>query len=122
MKKHKFIIIVIWLMCFSFWIFISCSTPKKVFSDEKHCNENLIFKKVFFENIHNVENLIYKEQNASFHKSLKFISKYSNVSFESMANYARTYPSGVFEDDKTIWLKWYEDNKCKNIQFKDSIH
>ena len=51
--------------------------------------------------------------------SLKFIGKYTDVSFESMSNYARTYPVGIFFEDKKVWLKWYEDNKCKNIQFKE---
>ncbi|MWB94191.1 hypothetical protein GON26_07440 [Flavobacterium sp. GA093] len=84
----------------------------------KDCNENIAFKNTYFENIKNVENLIYKEQNESFHNSLKFISQYSHVSYESMANYSRTYPGGIFENDKKLWIKWYEENKCNNIQFK----
>ena len=44
--------------------------------------------------------------------SLKFISKYAHVSFDSMANYARTYPIGIFEKDKEGWIKWYNENKC----------
>ena len=90
-------------------------------SKNKDCNENIAFKNTYFEHIKNVENLIYKEQNESFHNSLKFISKYSYVSYESMANYARTYPGGIFENDKKLWIKWYEENKCKNIQFKDLL-
>ena len=101
---------------------VSCSTmnrPKSV--EDKGCIENLGFKKTYFEHIENVENLITKTQNESFHKSLDFISKYSKVSYESMANYARTYSYGAFIVDKKKWLEWYEDNKCKNIQFRDSL-
>ena len=101
------------LIIFSSFMFLNCSSIKT-----QTCNENLEFKKVFFQNIQNVENLIYKSQNESFHNSLKFISKYTKVSWESMANYSRTYPSGIFEEDKLVWLKWYEENKCGNIQFK----
>lgn len=82
------------------------------------CNENLNFKLEFFNNIKIIDNLIYTSQNAKFHAALKFISQYSHVSAESMLNYARTYPGGIYEDDRKIWIKWYEENKCKNIQFK----
>lgn len=82
------------------------------------CNENLDFKLEFFNNIKIIDNLIYVSQNEKFHNALKFISKYSHVSSESMLNYARLYPGGIYEDDRKVWIKWYEDNKCKNIQFK----
>jgi hypothetical protein len=99
---------------------ISCSSSKQSNSKvENFCNENFDFKKEFFENINNVENLIEKSQNESFRNSLKFIGKYASVSFESMANYARTYPIGIFEKDKKVWLEWYENNKCKSIKFKE---
>jgi hypothetical protein len=35
-----------------------------------------------------------------------------------MANYANNYPIGVFEKDKEGWIKWYDKNKCNDIQFK----
>lgn len=85
-------------------------------TNEKNCNENIDFKKKFFENVQNVENLIDKNQNESFRNSLKFIAQYTDVSFESMTNYAGTYSIGIFEKDKKIWLKWYEENKCKNLE------
>jgi hypothetical protein len=59
-----------------------------------------------------------KEKDETFDVSLRFISKYAHVSFESMANYAHTYPIGVFEKDKDGWIRWYNKNKCNNIQFK----
>jgi len=103
-----------------FTIFISCSSSNKVISENGiNCKENLEFKKVFFENIQNVENLIYEVQGVSLKNSLKFIGKYTDVSFERMSNYAGTYPSGIFESDKKIWLEWYEKNKCLNIKFKE---
>ncbi|MDP2162135.1 MAG: hypothetical protein Q8K02_16770 [Flavobacterium sp.] len=36
-------------------------------------------------------------------------------------NYSRTYPIGVFEDDLIQWKEWYEENKCNNIQLKNSL-
>ena len=108
------------LIIFTVSILFSCSsTNSRIVKQENYCDENLIFKKAFFENIRNVENLIDKHQNESFRNSLKFIDIYSDVSFESMTNYAGTYPFGVFEKDKKVWLKWYEENKCQNIQIKD---
>lgn len=101
---------------------LSCSSSKQVtLKEENSCNENLEFKKAFFENISNVENLIDKNQNESFRNSLKFIAKFSSVSFESMTNYAGTYPIGIFEKDKKVWLEWYENNKCENIEFKKQL-
>ena len=103
-----------------FLLFVACSpTNTKSVVEDKPCNENLAFKKVYFENIQNIENQMTKVKNDSFDISLRFIAKYSHVDFASMANYARTYPYGVFLEDKVNWLKWYEENKCKNIKFKD---
>ena len=102
---------------------VSCSTLNKQRQIKTEaCNENLKFRNVYFDNIQNVENLITKEQNESFHKSLKFISKYTKVSFNEMLNYARIYGYSTFERDKIGWLKWYEENKCSNIQLNDTIN
>lgn len=100
-------------------LILSCSSSKQL-EPEDSCNENLRFKRQFFKNIKNVENLIDKNQNQSFRNSLKFINKYTKVSFEAMSNYARTYPFGVFEKDKKVWLEWHEKNKCLNIQLKEN--
>ncbi|MCA6069500.1 hypothetical protein JI747_020265 [Chryseobacterium sp. RG1] len=83
-----------------------------------NCIENLDFKEQYFSNIKIIDSLIEKNQNTQFSKSLKFISKYSHVSFESTLNYARLYPIGAYEKDRKGWLEWYEKNKCNNIQFK----
>ncbi|MBD3906352.1 hypothetical protein NAL32_16830 [Chryseobacterium sp. Ch-15] len=83
------------------------------------CKENLEFKEKFFESIKFIDTLIYSIQGRKFNEALNFISKYSHVSSESMLNYARIYPGGVYEKDRKIWIDWYEKNKCTNIQFKE---
>jgi hypothetical protein len=82
------------------------------------CIENLEFKKEYFYHIKMIDSLVEKSQNKQFTKSLLFVSKYAHVSAESMLNYANTYPMGVYEDDRKVWLDWYDKNKCNNIQFK----
>jgi len=101
--------------------FFSCSLTKKEISSKEHlqCVENKKFKTEFFKNIDIIDSLITKNQNENFNKSLKFISIYTHVSFESMLNYSRTYPYGVYEKDRKAWIDWYEKNKCSNIQFKE---
>ncbi|TRW22986.1 hypothetical protein FMM05_14910 [Flavobacterium zepuense] len=90
----------------------------KPINNANNCTENSQFKKQFFSNINYIEKNISVKQDEQFRTSLKFISKYAYVSYDSMLNYARTYPIGIFEDDKKGWLKWYDENKCSNIQFK----
>ena len=98
-------------------ILYSCSSTKQK-SAKKDCVVNYAFKKEFFWHIKKIENSITEVQGASFRNSLYFIGQYCKVSFESMSNYANTYPIGVFEKDKLVWLEWYENNKCNNIQLK----
>ena len=125
-------------MRISFWLALiccSCSSIKNTSVTDSPCIENLKFKDEFvrrlniiddfmaieskeFTNIDEYESVMTEQKIADFNSSLIFISKYTHVSFESMANYNRTYPFGVYEKDKINWLKWYEENKCKNIQFK----
>lgn len=83
-----------------------------------HCKENLEFKEKFFSAIEFIDTLIYSIQGKKFRENLNFISKYTHVSFESMLNYAGTYTGGAYEKDRKIWIDWYEQNKCTNIQFK----
>lgn len=64
--------------------------------------------------------IINLSQDSTFRKSVIFISNYAPVSVENIMNYARIYPTGVFKEDLKNWLQWYEENKCKNIQFKSS--
>lgn len=111
-------------LLYVFSILFNCSVQKKkqenILKIEGKCIENLTFKDEYFHNIKEIDSLIYKWQNQDFKKSLLFISKYSHVSAESMLNYGRTYPGGVYEEDRKGWIIWYEENKCKNIQFKKS--
>lgn len=99
-------------------IFFVFNQSKAQSYSNEDCNENLIFKKEYFKNIKIVDSSIYKPQGYELKNALLFISKYSHVTWESMLNYARTYPGGIYEEDRKIWLSWYEKNKCKNIQFK----
>lgn len=110
MKSFIFVIVTM--------LFISCVTSRDYKEVNKNnCNENVCFKEIFFKHINNVENQILTQDTDDFDISLRFISKYTHVSFESMANYSNIYPLGVFEKDKNDWLKWYDENKCNNIQF-----
>jgi hypothetical protein len=114
----------------------SCSSIKKNASTDFTCNENSTFKEAFmrhikivddfmsmlskteFKNFDEYERVVTEQRIDEFESSLKFISKYTYVSYDSMLNYARTYPISAFEKDKKVWLDWYEHNKCNNIQFK----
>ncbi|MEN9323987.1 MAG: hypothetical protein RL699_1767 [Bacteroidota bacterium] len=98
-------------------IFSGCSSQQKA----SKCNENLVFKEIFFRHVNTIENIVDgKEDKGSFVESLKFISKYSTVSYNKIANYDFMYNNHEsFEIDKERWLKWYADNRCNNIQLKE---
>jgi len=98
-------------------ILISCTAFKQ---NKIDCNESAKFKECFFYHIQYIDKNISVTQDAKFIESLIFISNYAPVSLDQIMNYARTYPVGVFEKDRLKWMKWYEENKCKNIQFKKS--
>ena len=132
MYKNAFLFTTILVFAVS-----SCTSSKQTNSKKSICNENLNFKKIFFQKIQNVETFMTKypefksiedlenyytaERIDMFKSSLLYISKYSKVSYESMLNYDQSYPIGEYEKDKKNWLKWYDENKCTNIQFEDSI-
>lgn len=99
-------------------ILLSCCSVKNL-NDSENCNENKKFKELFFYNINYIEKNITVRQDETFRNSLLIISKYTHVSFDKMMNYSNTYPYGVFLKDKEIWLKWYDENKCNNIQLID---
>ncbi|TBO42077.1 hypothetical protein [Pedobacter kyonggii] len=94
----------------------SCSATKKNIA--KDCIENEVFKKKYFTSIKRVEDYVLGKGNKkSFQSSLKFISKYTQVSYNKMLNYNNSYAK--FEDyevDKKKWLEWYENNKCSNLK------
>ncbi|MFH6990569.1 hypothetical protein ACHRVW_22760 [Flavobacterium collinsii] len=114
MKK----IILIALIAFSI-VNLQCSSLKK--NEQKDCIENFQFKNVFVSHITDVENYtLQKEFNKKkFNDGIEFLSKYCHVSEKELMNYANEYTNSiVFYKDKEGWLKWYEENKCNNIQFK----
>lgn len=103
----------------------------------KDCVENEEFKKAFFSSIeyidyvHNYNHeqldgldfdsikVIIEKQNEKYNSSLSFIGHYAHVSWEKRMNYDNSYPNDAdYQQDKAGWLKWYEENKCSNIQFK----
>ena len=80
------------------FLLFSCVTKNndlKYQNTNLNCNENKTFKKEFYKNINVVDSLIYKNQNDQFNKSLLFISKYTNVSFESRLN-PRFFSCSIF--------------------------
>ena len=100
-------------------IIFSCSLFK---SGNKNigCIENDKFKKEFFIQVEYVKKNISVSQNKKFIESLIFIANYAPVTFEEMMNYGRTYGIKTLEKDEKEWLKWYQENKCKNIQLKNN--
>lgn len=99
-------------------IIFSCSLFKNG-KKSIRCIENEKFKKEFFIRINIVEQNLSLRQDSTFRNALIFISNYAPVSFYETVNYARIYHSNVLEKDKKIWLEWYEENKCHNIQLKE---
>ncbi len=97
-------------------LLLSCKTTNGI----SNCKENIKFKKKFFHHLNYIEDYMFISQDSLFRVSVTFISNYAPVSTDDLMNYGRTYPSGVFEKDRVNILKWYEENKCKNIQFKSA--
>lgn len=113
--KNTFLIIAV---IFSI-INSQCTSLKK--SSINECKENIEFKDAFMSHITNVENYTLQKEfeKKKFNDGIKFLSKYCHVSEEELMNYANEYTNSiVFYKDKEGWLKWYEENKCNNIQFK----
>lgn len=108
MKKIFILIIPILISCKAFEV------------NNSACNENEKFKEKFFYHFKNIENNIAISQDSTFIKSVIFISNYAPVSINYIMNYSRTYPIGIFEKDRIKILEWYEENKCQNLQFKNS--
>ncbi len=98
---------------------LSCKSPGNT-KDENNCLENTQFKEKFFYHIKNIDNNISVLQDSKFKESVIFLSNYAPVSTNSIMNYSRSYPIGIFEKDRIKILEWYEESKCNNIQFKNS--
>jgi hypothetical protein len=110
MKNIVSIILLIIFYC------SSCKSGK----NSRGCIENDKFKEEFFRRITIVEQNLPLNQDSLFRSSLIFLSNYAPVSFYETMNYARIYSPQAFERDKNVWIKWYEDNKCKNLQLKEN--
>lgn len=95
----------------------SCSATRNVISNDD-CIENKKFKKYFFTQVEYVQKNISVSQDKKFLNALIFIANYAPVSFEEMMNYGRTYGIRTLEKDEVMWLKWYQENKCKNLKLK----
>lgn len=102
----------------SFSILLGCKSQLNRIS----CNENEEFKTTFFRQINVIEYYIAEGRNRDqYIKALNFLATFSNVNFGSMYNYGTTYPYIVFLKDREQWLKWYENNKCNNLQIPPAI-
>lgn len=97
---------------------MACTSAKKVTSTD--CIENSKFKERYFSSIEKVDNYILEKGDwKEYKKGLEFIAKYTKVSYDRMLNYNNSYTSiEDYKRDKENWLKWYEENKCKNVQIK----
>ncbi len=99
---------------------VSCSLSK-MSGLSTRCRENKKFKKTFFDKIDYIGANIYgRSPDSTFISTLIFISNYAPVSFYKMRHYVISYTPDVFQNDKKVWLRWYEENKCKNIKLKNS--
>lgn len=83
------------------------------------CNENEEFKKKFFTSIRYIEEYVRGNVGKRrYEEAVKFISEYTPVSWEKLLEFNPRIPYIVFLKDKDGWLRWYEINKCDNIQIK----
>ena len=96
----------------------SCLATKG--SNKRECDENQIFRNIFFDAIRKVENdMLGKGEPGDYNEGLDFIDDYTKVSYDKMLNYSRSYTTmKEFEKDKKVWLRWYNKNKCYNLQVK----
>lgn len=92
----------------------------------KILNENLEFKEQFLRSINNVEAYTLNKKNQDslkvdltlFKKSLTSISRFTEVDYTLLTNYEFRYPSyEAFKKEKEKWIKWYEENKKKNLKW-----
>lgn len=94
-----------------------------------NCNENALFKKIFFDHITVVECYVLKETIPkdlsyveNFKSALNYICKYAHVSWEKTDGYSIKYPDYQdFLEDKNDWLKWYNSNRCNNLQVDTTL-
>lgn len=83
------------------------------------CEENEAFKKKFFISIRYIEEYVRGNVGEKRYKeAVQFIDQYTPVSWGKLLKYNPRIPYIVFLKDKDSWLRWYEINKCDDIQIK----
>jgi hypothetical protein len=127
--KTKILIILLVVICFS------CSN--KVFNSV-NCIENKDFKKEWDKSINFLTKYYAMRENDSivqetiakydikeasietdnYFSSLEFISKYIPIDYPYKSSFSGNIPYHIFLKEKQTWYKWYEKNKCSNIQLK----
>lgn len=117
--------------------FISCGGNKDI--HKENCIENLDFKNEFFKNLSFLDTYYEKDmvpidstdsfeqkvdklmkRKEDYHNALNFFSNYPKIKYKYNSNYNGEIPYYHYLIEKKRWLLWYEENKCKNIQFKSS--
>lgn len=88
------------------------------------CQENAKFKTRFFDYIALVEKYTTEQTSGAkrtvtdkqVSKALKFIAQHIAVAVDTNIKNGTAYADfEAFKNDKAEWLKWYEANKCKNL-------
>lgn len=132
--KYALTIVTIFLL-------VSCSTRKPATSPVG-CNENPEFREAFLSAVQfiddehtgeyqltptneelkkmSVEEMEeFDRESAEISKQAwSFVRQYAIVSWWKRSSYDGGYPEPTYQQDRAGWLKWYEDNKCNNIQIK----
>ena len=112
---------LIYLFCLSL---LGCSLNSNI---NTKCKEDLEFKKEFFTCINNIESATYNKKNQDslfisrilYNKSISLLSQFSLINYSYLCNYSEAYSPINFEEEKTKWLQWYDENKCKNLKWND---
>lgn len=100
----------------------SCYVQKQ----SKILNENVEFREHFFRSINNVEAYTLNKKNQDslqvdltlFKSSLSSIARFTEVDYSLLANYEFKYPNyEAFRKEKEKWIRWYEENKNKNLKW-----
>lgn len=88
------------------------------------CNENPKFKTKFFYNIHIIDKynsersskLSHTITYAKFKNALLLLNKYTKTPIDKFLK-EESYPdSGNFSNNKSVWVMWYDANKCNNLK------
>lgn len=102
------------------------------------CLENLDFKEKYFNLLNRIDFVVLREfdkdtstSNKSDFDSLEYsllrnldtISFYTrNVSYTNLFDYSFGYKSlELYNSDKNKWIEFYENNKCNNLKWVDTL-